>query len=84
MDSSEYIRYVTEKVVGYMEKTASPQTADDEKAKGHTSKISREPWLTRWFGVAPLGVQVWWTGRADRKNKTRQEAARAVEPSSYR
>ncbi|MFC5467287.1 YqzE family protein [Cohnella suwonensis] len=84
MDGSEYLKYVTERFVSYMDRPAEPQTEDREGQQPHAGKISREPWLTRWFGVAPLGVQMWWTGRAERKNKTRQEAARSVESSSYR
>jgi hypothetical protein len=66
MDGSEYLKYVTEQVVSYME---APANEDEKKHK----KVSREPWLTKWFGVAPMGLMMWWNNKVDKKNKTHQE-----------
>ncbi|RED56286.1 YqzE family protein [Cohnella lupini] len=66
MDGSEYLKYVTEQVVSYMD------TPADENEKKH-KKVSREPWLTKWFGVAPMGLMMWWNNRVDKKNKTHPE-----------
>ncbi|MFB9275949.1 YqzE family protein [Cohnella cellulosilytica] len=65
MDGTEYLKYVTERVVTYMERPR-----EEEKRETH----GKEPWLTRWFGVAPMGLMVWWASRSDRKSKTRPEA----------
>ncbi|MFC4596688.1 YqzE family protein [Cohnella hongkongensis] len=75
MDGSEYLKYVTERVVSYMDR---PKEEKPEKPAG---KI-KEPWLTKWFGVAPIGLRIWWGSRALRKNKTRQEAARSANSSA--
>ena len=75
MDSSEYLKYVTEKVVGYIDRNRS---AEDEPAE--PAKLSKEPWLTKWFGVAPLGVMLWWNNRSEEKSKTRPKARSANMP----
>lgn len=69
MDSSEYLKYVTERVVSYMD---SPNQTEEEEEK-QNKKLSREPWLTRWFGVAPMGLMMWWGNRADKKKRTHPE-----------
>ena len=66
MDSSEYLKYVTERVVSYME---IPGQTDEEEEKPN-KKLSREPWLTRWFGMAPMGLMMWWGNRVDKKKNT--------------
>jgi len=70
MDGSEYLKYVTEKVVGYLDRPA------DDEIRVRPPKRTKEHWATRWFGMAPLGVMVWWGARAERK-KTRPEARSA-------
>jgi hypothetical protein len=70
MDSSEYLKYVTERVVSYMDRSPEEQPVKP-------AAMSKEPWLTKWFGMAPMGLMLWWGGRADRKNKTRPEARSA-------
>ncbi|WP_239615384.1 YqzE family protein [Cohnella mopanensis] len=69
MDSSEYLKYMTEKVVKYID---SPTEADAEETKPNR-KISREPWLTRWFGMAPMGIMMWWGSRTNRNQETHPE-----------
>ncbi|QMV43964.1 YqzE family protein [Cohnella cholangitidis] len=76
MDSSEYLKYVTEKVVKYMDPSEEEETKPSRKA-------SREPWLTRWFGLAPLGLMMWWGARTHGKNETHPEA-RSMDSTSYR
>ena len=62
----DYLKYMTEKVVAYW----TPEAAEIRHAK----KQHREPWATRWFGVLPLGVSMWWGQLDSRKNKNRAEA----------
>jgi hypothetical protein len=54
MESSDYLKYMTEKVVTYLDK--DNQTEEQEESV----KKKREPWLTRWFGVIPMGIMMWW------------------------
>lgn len=69
----DYLKYMTEKVVAYY---WSSEAEDCRQAR----KLQREPWATRWFGVLPLGVSMWW-GRLDsRKDKNRAEARSANSP----
>ncbi|RED89154.1 YqzE family protein [Cohnella phaseoli] len=69
MDGSEYLKYMTERVVSYMER---PKEKEQPRAAR-----SKELWLTKWFGMAPMGLMIWWGGRAERKNKTRHKARSA-------
>lgn len=80
MDGSEYLKYMTEKVVKYIETPSEAEQTDEAKPG---KKISKEPWLTRWFGVAPMGIMMWWGSRADKKNKAHPEV-RSANPTSYR
>jgi hypothetical protein len=82
MDGSEYLKYVTEKVVSYIDAPADPEEKKEKKR-------SREPWLTKWFGVAPMGLMMWWNNRVDKKNKTHPEVRSlnrksSVNPTHYR
>lgn len=62
-DGSEWVKYVTERVVTYIE---TPK--EERKQSRQEAKQLREPWLTRWFGLAPLGVKVWWDSRRRRRS----------------
>ena len=42
----EYVQYLTERVVHYLD-----MPVDQRKAIKQTAKATREPWLLRWFGV---------------------------------
>ncbi|XEC93041.1 YqzE family protein [Paenibacillus tarimensis] len=61
-DGSEYVKFVTQRVVRYIE---TPKDVRRQVRK--EAKAVREPWLTRWFGVAPLGIKIWWNGKKDRR-----------------
>lgn len=69
----DYLKYMTEKAVAYW----SPEAAEIRQAR----KLQREPWATRWFGVLPLGLSMWWGQLESRKNKNRAEA-RSMETNS--
>jgi len=62
----DYLKYMTERAVAYW----SPEAAELRQAR----KLRREPWTTRWFGILPLGVSMWWGQLELRKNKSRAEA----------
>lgn len=58
----EYVKFMTEKFVAYIE------TPREERRQSRTSaKARREPWLTRWFGWGPMSIMLWWRGRAERQ-----------------
>lgn len=60
ISSTEYIKYLTERVVGYME------TPKEEKMRiKEEAKAQREQWLIRWFGAG--GAYIYYA----RKNKHR-------------
>jgi hypothetical protein len=58
----EYVKYMTEQFVAYWE---TPK--EERKLNKAQAKASREPWLTRWFGYAPMSVILWWRGRMGRQ-----------------
>ncbi|TJY41345.1 YqzE family protein [Cohnella pontilimi] len=56
-DGSEYIKYVTKRVVTYWETPKAPE-------QRRLVRQRREPWVTRWFGqLLPIGIRVWLSGR---------------------
>lgn len=61
----EYIKYVTGKVVDYME---TPQ--EERKENRKRAKAVKEPWLTRWFGLAGLGLSQWLQARRTENDKS--------------
>lgn len=57
-DGSELVKYVTVRVARYIE---TPKA--ERKQKRKETKVTKEHWLVRWFGLAPLGLMVWWRSR---------------------
>ncbi|MFS0722856.1 YqzE family protein [Paenibacillus sp. 1P07SE] len=57
-DSKELITYVTKQVVRYVE---TPRA--ERKQQRKASRVQKEHWTIRWFGLAPLGFMVWWKTR---------------------
>lgn len=60
--TEDYIKYLTEKVVHYMD-----TPAEVRKEQRSLTKSAREPWLVRWFGLVPLSVLLWWNRRRQKK-----------------
>ncbi|MBO7744887.1 YqzE family protein [Paenibacillus sp. MWE-103] len=58
--TEEYIRYMTDRVVDYME---TPQAQRKENRK--KAKAAREPWLTRWFGLGGFAISQWMRSSRD-------------------
>ncbi|WP_274650300.1 YqzE family protein [Paenibacillus humicola] len=57
----ELIKYMTERVVAYID------TPREERKKNRVAaKALKEPWMTRWFGMMPVGFALWWRGRGKR------------------
>ncbi|MFC5704010.1 YqzE family protein [Cohnella faecalis] len=60
-DGSDLLKYVTQRVVTYMDTPAEGQSRKERRKR-------KEPWATRWFGqLLPLGISLWWNGR--KRNK---------------
>ncbi|SDR93926.1 YqzE-like protein [Paenibacillaceae bacterium GAS479] len=57
MDSQEWIKDMTVRIVTYVE---TPRTVHKQKRKQRKQK--REPWLTRWFGMSGMGISLWLRG----------------------
>lgn len=74
-DSTEYVKYVTEKFVGYLDKSPEAVVSRQER------KQQREHWTTRWFGVVPLGVSMWWGSLDARRRKNRPEERSVDSPN---
>ncbi|TMV47841.1 YqzE family protein [Paenibacillus mesophilus] len=60
--TDDYIKYLTEKVVAYMD-----MPADVRKEQRSLYRSTREPWQVRWFGMVPLSVLIWWKQRKRKK-----------------
>lgn len=66
MASHDYVRYLTERLVRYMD---MPQ---GERKKQREEK-QREPWDRRWFGDIPFSMRMSWQNRRLRlKNSKRR------------
>lgn len=60
----ELVKYITEKVVGYIE------TPKEERTRGQAVK---QPWTQTWFGMVPMSVSLW-TGRMGRRGKRKERS----------
>lgn len=60
--TDEYIKYLTQKVVSYMD-----LPAEVRKEQRNLYKSMREPWHVRWFGMVPLSFIIWWKNRKRKK-----------------
>jgi len=49
-DGEELVKYITEKVVVYMENPRSSRARSEEP---------KQPWSQKWFGMVPLGITIW-------------------------
>ncbi|MBP2001253.1 hypothetical protein J2Z69_002296 [Paenibacillus shirakamiensis] len=51
----EIVMLITEKVVHYVETPKAERIREHEK-----EKQTKEPWSRKWFGMIPLGIELWW------------------------
>lgn len=54
ISGQEYLQYMTEQFVDYIE-TPAAERKDAKKA----AKALKEPWLLRWFGVGGASILLW-------------------------
>lgn len=55
MAKDDLVTILTEKLLNYVE-TPKEQRKEVRKAKLET----RESWSTRWFGMIPFSLSIWW------------------------
>ncbi|GGF70022.1 hypothetical protein GCM10010912_14070 [Paenibacillus albidus] len=48
----ELVKYITEKVVVYIE---DPRSIKERRA------AAKQPWSQKWFGMLPLSWSIWWS-----------------------
>jgi hypothetical protein len=53
MSTNDYVKYVTQRIVSYMD---SPK--DQRKSLREEKKQNRTPFLNRWFGIIPFAVML--------------------------
>ncbi|MHA6529854.1 YqzE family protein [Paenibacillus sp. BAC0078] len=56
----ELVKYITEKVVVYME---------DPRASRERRKARKQPWAEKWFGMLPLSWSIWRSQRTHSNKK---------------
>lgn len=65
-DADEYIKYITERFVQYIE------TPKEERRRSRSeARSARGPWHVRWFGMAPASIAMWWNNRRWRSFKNK-------------
>lgn len=50
-EGTDLLKYVTNRVAVYLTTPVEPREED--------ARPSRLPWTTQWFGMIPMGVQLW-------------------------
>jgi len=58
---NEYLQYLTEQLVEYIDKPA-----EERKQAKKIAKAQKEQWLLRWFGAGGMGIMLWWNKRINR------------------
>ncbi|RSK27824.1 YqzE family protein [Bacillus sp. HMF5848] len=53
MSTNDYVKYVTQQVVRYID-----QPKAQRKHTKQTKRAQRDPFVTRWFGILPFAFQM--------------------------
>ncbi|GFN33864.1 YqzE family protein [Paenibacillus xylaniclasticus] len=61
----ELIQYVAGQVVTYIDTPS--EVRKQRRIDKQAARAVREPWSTRWFGIAPLSLSLWIQGLRRRK-----------------
>ncbi|WP_027091515.1 YqzE family protein [Cohnella thermotolerans] len=64
-DGTDLLKYVTSRAVAYL--TTPPDVREKD------AKPNRLPWTTQWFGMVPMGMQLWWDERRSNSPKRKNE-----------
>ncbi|PGZ96369.1 YqzE family protein [Bacillus pseudomycoides] len=65
MSTNDYIRYMTQQFVSYMD---APKA--DRKQKRQQRREEREPFLNRWFGMLPLSAALFYRQVKKKRKKS--------------
>ncbi|WP_127534668.1 YqzE family protein [Paenibacillus kobensis] len=61
----ELIKYVAGQFVTYIDTPS--EVRKQKRMDKQAARAVREPWTTRWFGIAPLSLTLWFQGWRSRK-----------------
>lgn len=61
-DGTDLLKYVTNRVALYLTTPHEPSAR----------KSNRLPWTTQWFGMVPMGMQLWWDEKREKRGKPAQ------------
>ncbi|MNJ58961.1 hypothetical protein D3C77_546200 [compost metagenome] len=67
----ELIKYITERVVDYIE------TPKDIRQSRTPVKV-KESWSSKWFGMIPISLGIWWGRLASKPSYEKKTGARHV------
>ncbi len=64
MSTNDYVRFVTQQFVSYMD---APK--EDRKQKKEQRRAEKEPFMNKWFGVMPLSAALFYRNVKNKKKK---------------
>lgn len=70
-EGSDLLRYMTNRVAAYL---TTPPPAPVRR------KSNKLPWTTQWFGMVPMGMQLWWDDKRSKASEGESEPGHEVEP----
>ncbi|CAM3802001.1 YqzE family protein [Cohnella lubricantis] len=62
-EGSDLLKYMTHRAATYL--TTPPAPAE--------RKANRLPWTTQWFGMVPMGMQLWWEDKRGKPARAEAE-----------
>ncbi|PFK33147.1 YqzE family protein [Bacillus cereus] len=65
MSTNDYVRFVTQQFVSYMD---APK--EDRKQKKEQRRAEKAPFLNRWFGMMPLSAVLFYQNVKKKRKKT--------------
>jgi|GEM_PF-1216636 hypothetical protein len=78
----EFFKFVGKQLVTYVGQP--PEQRQQRRQLRQEAKAMREPWMTRWFGIAPLSVMFWVNGWKKRHSEQKRRSSRHSEAHPQR
>ncbi|WP_040985292.1 YqzE family protein [Oceanobacillus jeddahense] len=66
MKSNDYIRFLTEEMVKYMNLSSEEKEERKQKKKNSSSQL----YSNKWLGVIPFSIQSWYRKRKNSRNES--------------
>ncbi|MBD3918575.1 YqzE family protein [Paenibacillus sp. PR3] len=66
----EFFKFVGKQLVTYVGQPAEER--QQRRQLRQEAKAMREPWMTRWFGIAPLSIMFWMNGWKKRHSEQKR------------